>query len=91
MIYILQSFYGIILYKIILGNLEIRAALDHHWKFTGVDIDKSHEIYRDDVWLSFLSLVRKYRAYTTYMNLGNIIQVNLALRSFGRVVREVSG
>ena len=37
----------------ILGNPEIYASLDHHWKFTGVDIDRSHEIYRDDVIVEF--------------------------------------
>ena len=36
-----------------MGNIEIRSALDHHWKFTGVNIDKSHEIYRDDVVVEF--------------------------------------
>ena len=36
-----------------MGNLEIRNALDRHWEFTGVDIDKSHEIYRDDVIVEF--------------------------------------
>jgi hypothetical protein len=59
--YFLQSFYGRILCKIILGNMEIRAALDHHWKFTGVDIDKSHEIYRDDVVVEFPQSGEKIR------------------------------
>ena len=36
-----------------MGNLEIRTALDRHWEFTGIDIDKSHEIYRDDVIVEF--------------------------------------
>ena len=36
-----------------MGNLEIRNALDRHWEFTGVDINKSHEIYRDDVIVEF--------------------------------------
>lgn len=36
-----------------MGDQEIRAALDHHWKFTGVDIDQSHEIYHDDVKVEF--------------------------------------
>jgi hypothetical protein len=37
----------------ILGNLEIRTALERHWEYTGIDIDKSHEIYRDDVVVEF--------------------------------------
>ena len=36
-----------------MGNLEIRKALDRHWEFTGIDIDKSHEIYLDDVIVEF--------------------------------------
>ena len=36
-----------------MGNLEIRTALDRHWEFTGKDIDKSHEIYCDDVVVEF--------------------------------------
>lgn len=36
-----------------MDNLEIRTALDRHWEFTGVDRDKSHEIYRDDVIVEF--------------------------------------
>lgn len=36
-----------------MSNIDIRSALDDHWKFTGVDIDKSHEIYRDDVVVEF--------------------------------------
>jgi hypothetical protein len=36
-----------------LGDQEIRAALDRHWEFTGVDIDQSHEIYHDDVIVEF--------------------------------------
>ena len=51
--------------KIILGNREIRAALEHHWKFTGVDIDKSHEIYHDDVLVEFPQSGEKIQAYTT--------------------------
>ena len=40
-------------FKTIMSNIEIRTALDHHWEFTGVDIDRSHEIYRDDVVVEF--------------------------------------
>jgi SnoaL-like protein len=36
-----------------LDTPEIRAALDRHWEFTGVDIDRSHEIYHDDVIVEF--------------------------------------
>ncbi len=36
-----------------MGNLEIRTALDRHWEFTGKDIDRSHEIYCDDVVVEF--------------------------------------
>jgi hypothetical protein len=33
--------------KKVMDKQEIRAALDRHWEFTGVDIDRSHEIYHD--------------------------------------------
>ena len=36
-----------------MDTLEIRAALDCHWEFTGVDIDRSHEIYHNDVIVEF--------------------------------------
>lgn len=36
-----------------LNNEEIRAILDRHWEFTGVDIDRSHEIYHEDVIVEF--------------------------------------
>ena len=36
-----------------MGNLEIRTALDRHWELTGKDIDRSHEIYCDDVVVEF--------------------------------------
>ena len=39
--------------KNLMGNLEIRTALDRHWEFTGKDIDRSHEIYCDDVVVEF--------------------------------------
>ena len=65
----------------ILGNLEIRATLDHHWKFTGVDMDKSHEIYCDDVLVEFPQSGEKIRGLPNLIEyLGNIIQVNLTLR-----------
>jgi anti-sigma regulatory factor (Ser/Thr protein kinase) len=32
---------------------SIRAALMRHWKYEGVDYDKSHEIYHDDAILEF--------------------------------------
>ena len=44
-----------------MGNQEILAALDRHWKYTGVDIDKSHEIYCDDVVLEFPQSGEKIR------------------------------
>ncbi|WP_148687270.1 nuclear transport factor 2 family protein [Candidatus Nitrosocosmicus hydrocola] len=34
-------------------NKEIQLMLEYHWKYTGIDIDKSHEIYRDDVVVEF--------------------------------------
>ena len=36
-----------------MDNLEISNALNRHWEFAGEDIDKSHEIYRDDVIVEF--------------------------------------
>jgi hypothetical protein len=36
-----------------MDNQEILNALDRHWEFTGIDIDKSHEIYCDDVVVEF--------------------------------------
>ena len=36
-----------------MDNSEIRAALDRHWEFTGIDINRSHEIYHDDVVVEF--------------------------------------
>ena len=36
-----------------MNNQEIRALLDRHWEFTGVDIDISHDIYHDDVIVEF--------------------------------------
>jgi len=35
------------------NNQEIRATLDRHWEFTGIDIDRSHEIYHNDVIVEF--------------------------------------
>ena len=40
--------------KKILDNQEIRAALDHYWEATVArDIDRSHDIYHDDVIVEF--------------------------------------
>ena len=37
-----------------MDNQEIRAALDHHWEATvALDIDRSHDIYHDDVIVEF--------------------------------------
>ena len=37
-----------------LDNQEIRATLDHYWKATVArDIDRSHDIYHDDVIVEF--------------------------------------
>ena len=36
-----------------MDNQEIRATLDRHWESTGHDINKSHEIYHDDVIVEF--------------------------------------
>jgi len=36
-----------------LDDKEILLMLEYHWKYTGIDIDKSHEIYRDDVVVEF--------------------------------------
>ena len=37
-----------------MNNQEIRAALDHHWEAAvALDIDRSHDIYRDDVIVEF--------------------------------------
>lgn len=39
--------------KKMVNNQEIRATLDRHWEFTGIDIDRSHEIYHNDVIVEF--------------------------------------
>lgn len=36
-----------------MDDKEIREVLDRHWEYTGVNIDKSHEIYLDDVIVEF--------------------------------------
>jgi ketosteroid isomerase-like protein len=42
------------MFKSILDNQEIRAALDHHWEDTvALDIDRAHDIYHDDVIVEF--------------------------------------
>ena len=37
-----------------MNNQEIRAALDNHWEATvALDINRSHDIYHDDVIIEF--------------------------------------
>ena len=74
-----------------MGNLEIRSALDNHWKFTGIDIDKSHEIYRDDVVVEFPQSGERISGKQNIYEPGEITLQYLVLRSFGHEERETSG
>jgi hypothetical protein len=73
-----------------MDNQEIRAALDHHWEATvALDINRSHDIYHDDVVAEFPQSDELVN--TTYTNSGHITLLNIVLRFCGYGEKDISG
>jgi ketosteroid isomerase-like protein len=75
-----------------LNNPEIRATLDRYWEATvALDLERVHEIYHDDVVVEFQQsgerIVGKHNIY----ELRHITLLNLLLKSWEVVEKEISG